>query len=162
MIKRICERFQIDIRPIHVLVKFRTRIVRYITGCHRDRFDPPLATRLRYIDRVLGKDHRIIVSERYRSTAEPLRGECDLLRRRSIGELVPFARLGDIPVLTKPATEITSGCAEREHAASWQKVIQRFLLNRIDAKPTAPAISREHHTVPYPLPNETKAALSFM
>jgi len=61
------------------LAKFRSGTVRNVAGCHRNCFDPPLATRLRYIDRVLGKDYRIIVSERDGSTAEPFRCERDLL-----------------------------------------------------------------------------------
>jgi hypothetical protein len=41
-------------------------------------------------------------------------------------------------------------------------MVQRFLLNRIDAKPAAPAISREHHPIVHSLPNETKSALPFV
>src|SRR5205823_4253832 len=105
-------------------------------------------------------DHRIIVSEGHGSTAEPLRRERDLLWRRGIGELVPLARFGDVPVLAKPATEIASRCAEREHARSRQKMVQRFLFNGIDTKPAAPAIGGQHHPIVDPLPNETKSALA--
>ena len=112
MIKRIGERFKIDICRVHVPVKFWTGIIGDVAGGHRDGFDPALATRLCHVNRVLGEDHRIIVSKRDRSTPEALRGERDLFRRGRIRELVPLACLRDVPVLTKPAAEIASGCAE--------------------------------------------------
>ena len=106
MIKRIGERLQIDIRRVHVLVKFRPRIVGDVSCCYRDGFEPVLATRVGDVDRVLGENHRVIVSKRDRPTAEPQRCQRDLLRRGGIGELVPLARFGDVPVLTEPAAEI--------------------------------------------------------
>jgi hypothetical protein len=39
-------------------------------------------------------------------------------------------------------------------------MIQRFLFNRIDTKPAAPAISRQHHSVAHALPHKTKSALA--
>src|SRR2546423_9665067 len=81
-------------------------------GSNQDRLDFTLATSLCHIDRVLGEDNRIIVGECDRSTAESLRCQRDLLRRRSIRELIPLARFGDVPVLAKPAPEITSRCSE--------------------------------------------------
>src|SRR5213075_2169822 len=113
----------------------------------------------RHIDRVLGENHRIIVSKRNRPAPEPLRRERDLLRRRGIGELVPLARFGDVPVLTKPATEIASSRAEREHACSRQKMIQGFLFNGIDTKSAAPAISCYHHPIARTLPDKTESTL---
>ena len=95
-----------------MLVKFRARIVGDVAGCYRDCFDSALATRLCHVNRVLGENHRIIVGERDRSASEPLRRERDLLGRRGIGELVPLARFGDVPVLAKPAAEIASGRAK--------------------------------------------------
>jgi hypothetical protein len=41
-------------------------------------------------------------------------------------------------------------------------MIQRFLFNRIDTKPAAPAISRQDHPIAYALPDKTKSALSFI
>ena len=112
MIKRIGERFEIDIRRVHMLVKFRARIVSDVARSDRYRFDSALPARISDVDRVLGEDHRIIVSERDRSAPEAFCCERDLFGRRGIGELVPLARFGDVPVLTKPAAEIASGRAE--------------------------------------------------
>ena len=41
-------------------------------------------------------------------------------------------------------------------------MVQRFLFDRIDAKPAAPAIGCEHHPIAHTLPNETKPALPFV
>src|SRR5262249_2916949 len=76
--------------------------------------------------------------------------------------LVPFARFGNVPVLTKSAAEIAARRSEREHARPRQKMIERFLLDRIDTKPAAPAIRCEHHPVADALPNKTKTALTFV
>src|SRR5215471_18688831 len=162
MVKRIGERLEIDVCGIHALVKFGARIIGDVTGGNRHRFDSAFATRVRNIHRVLGENHRIIVRERHRAAAEPFRCECDLLGRSCIREFVPLARFEDVPVLTKSAAEIASSGAKREDARPRQKMVKRFLLDRIDAKPAAPAISREHHPIAHALPNETKSALSFV
>src|SRR5438067_1285256 len=79
--------------------------------------------------------------------------------RCGIGELVPLARFGDVPVLAKPATKIASSRAEREHARPGQKMVQRFLFNWIDTKPAASPVRRQQQSIAQPLPNETKSAL---
>src|SRR5262249_10251860 len=66
------------------------------------------------------------------------------------------------PVLTKPATEVASRRAKREYARARQKMIQRFLFNRIDTKPAAPAIGGQHYLIGHPLPDETESALPFV
>src|SRR4029077_12085867 len=81
---------------------------------------------------------------------------------RGIGELVPLACFGDVPVLTKPAAKVASGCAEGKHARAWQKMVQRLLLNRIDAEPAAPTVRGQHDSIAHALPNETESALSFV
>ena len=112
MIKRVGECLQIDVCRVHVLVKFWTCIGGNVAGGDGDSFDSPFAAGLRHVDRVFGENHRIIVSERNRSAAEPLRRERDLLGRGRVREFVPFARFGDVPVLTKPAAEIASSRAK--------------------------------------------------
>src|SRR5262249_59142180 len=97
---------------VQVSIKFGPRVVGDVTGGHRYRFDSAFATCISDIDRVLGKDYRIVVSERDRSTAEPLRGERDLLRRSGVCELVPLTRFRDAPVLTKTAAKIAASRAE--------------------------------------------------
>src|SRR6266436_4096208 len=112
MIKRVGKRFEIDISRVHVLVEFRARIIGDVTGGNGYRFDPLFATRIGDINRVLSENYRIVVGERDRATAESFRCQRDPLWRRSIGELVPLARFGDVPVLAKAATEIAASRAE--------------------------------------------------
>ena len=112
VIKGICKGFEIDICRIHVLVKLRPRVIGNVAGSNGDRLDFTLATSLCHIDRVLGEDNRIIVGEGNRSAAESLCRQGDLLRRCGVGELVPLARFGDVPVLAEPTPEITSCCPE--------------------------------------------------
>src|SRR5947208_3064095 len=112
VIKRVAKCLEIDIRRVHVPVEFRARVISNIAGCYCHSLDPMLAASLRYIDRVLRENHRIIVSKRDRSAPEPLRRQRDLLGRCGICELVPFARYRDVPVLTKSAAEIASRGAE--------------------------------------------------
>src|SRR5438128_7856893 len=131
-------------------------------GRYHPSTNPPCETRPPHIDRLLVENNRVLISERNGSAPEPFRRKRDLLRRRRVGELVPFARFRDIPVLTKPASEIASRRAEGEHARSGQKMVQRFFLDRIDTKPAAPAISGQHDPVAQALPNETKTALAII
>src|SRR4029077_20638150 len=112
VIKGVCECFKIDIRRIHVPVKLRAGVIGNVAGSDGDRLDSTLAPSLCHIDRVLGEDNRIIVGECDRSTAESLRCQRDLLRRCRVGQLIPFARFGNVPVLAKSAPKITSRCSE--------------------------------------------------
>src|SRR6266480_3847749 len=162
MIEFVSERFQIDIRSVHMAIEFRACILGDVAGGHSNCLDSTLAARIGNIDRVFGKDHRIIVSKGNRSTSELFSRKRDLFRRRSICELVPLARFGDIPVLTKPATEIAARCTKRQYTRSRQEMVERFLFNRIDAKSAAPAISGQHHPIAHSLPNETKPALALV
>src|SRR4029077_4027584 len=113
MIKRVSERLEIDIRCIHAPVKFRTRVGGDVAGCDRDSFDSAFTPSISDVDRVLGENHRVFISERYRSAPKAFRGESDLMGRRGIRQLVPFARFGDVPVLAKPAAEIAPRSAGR-------------------------------------------------
>src|SRR5439155_12888343 len=162
MIKRVGERFEVHICRVHVLVKFLARIIGDITRGNGYRFDSVFVTRIGDINRVLSENYRIVVSERDRATAESFRFQRDPLWRRGIGELVPLARFGDVPVLAKATTEIASRGAKREHTRSRQKMVQRFFLNRIDTKSAASSVGSQHDSIAHALPHKTKTALSFV
>src|SRR5437762_5787069 len=70
-----------------MVIEFRACIVSDVAGGHSNRLNSTLATRIRNIDRVFGKDHRIIVSKGNRSASELFGRKRDLLRRSSICEL---------------------------------------------------------------------------
>ena len=62
-IKRVGERFEIDISRVHVLVEFRACILGDVTRGDCDSFDPAFSTCISDVDRVLGKNYGVIVSE---------------------------------------------------------------------------------------------------
>src|SRR5438045_9785781 len=119
MIKCVSERFEIDIRRVHVSIKFRARVVGDITGSDCYRLDPALATRICDGDCIFGKNHWILISERNRPAPESLRCKRNLLRRCGIGGLGPLACFGGVPVLAKLATKIAASPAELEQERRW-------------------------------------------
>jgi hypothetical protein len=66
---------------------------------------------------------------------------------------------GNVPVLAKPAAEVASGRSEGQHTRTGIKVVERLLLDRIDAKTGSPPVAGQHHAFIVSLSNETKAAL---
>src|SRR5690606_26663961 len=68
--------------------------------------------------------------------------------------------LGDAPVLAELAAEVASGRAEREHRGAGIKVIERLLLDGIDAKARRAAIGGEHHLATDVLAHVAKGPLS--
>jgi hypothetical protein len=79
-----------------------------------------------------------------------------------LGEAVDIVRLADAPVLAKAAAEIATGGAERQHAGTRVEVVQRLLLDGVDAEPGTAPVRREEHPVPDPLANEAKPALAVL
>src|SRR5213076_1487578 len=82
--------------------------------------------------------------------------------RGLVGEPVHLARLGDVPVLTELAGEVAPRGAEREHAGAGVEVVQRLLLDRVDAEAARAAVRREDDLVPFALAHEAQAALPFV
>src|SRR5438309_9558189 len=102
-------------------IKLRARLLGNVAGSDGDSLDSTLPTSLRHIDGILGEDDWIIVGEGHRSAAESVRCQCDLLRRCPIRQLVPFARLGNLPVLAKATRSeerrVGKECRSREPAS---------------------------------------------
>ena len=99
----------------------------------------------RHVDRVFEKDHRIVVGERDGAAA----ARAPPLRRSPAGEAcrcsaVELAGLGDVPVLAELAGEVAAGGAEGQHRRAGQEVVERLLLDRIDAEAGRAAVGREH------------------
>src|SRR5262249_7360321 len=72
---------------------------------------------------------------------------------------VDLARLADVPVLAELAGQVAAGGAEREDRGAGQEVVQRLLLDRIDAEAARPAIGREDDLVVQPGAHEAEPAL---
>jgi hypothetical protein len=93
---------------------------------------------------------------------ERLRGARDRLGIGGVGERVDLARLRDVPVLTELARQVAAGGAEGEHRRARQEVVQRLLLDRIDAEAARAPVGREHDPIVLARTHEAEAALPFM
>jgi hypothetical protein len=69
-----------------------------------------------------------------RSAATSHRGLCNHLRRGHILNTIKIPSLRDIPVLAEFAGQVAAGSSKRQDRRTRQKVIERFLFNRIDAE----------------------------
>src|SRR5262249_40316254 len=68
----------------------------------------------------------------------------------------------DVPILTKSAMKIAPRRAERKHRAARQEMIQRLLLDGIDAEARRASIGREHHRIAHARAHEAGAALALV
>src|SRR5207302_7365645 len=105
---------------------------------------------------------RIVVRERHAPATELAGAFRDLFRSGFFRERVHLARFRHVPVLAEPAAEVAPGRSEREHRRTREEVIERLLLDRIDAEPARPSVSRQDDLVLLPRPDETEAALPFV
>src|SRR5262245_35231305 len=134
LVKSVGKAFEVDIGGVHVAKKFGPWLRRNIACAHCHRLNPPLATGLRHIDRIFKKDHRIIVSESDGSAATSQCRVSNHPRRGHILNAIKIPSFRDVPVLAELASQVASGSAKRQDRRARQKVIERFLFNRIDAK----------------------------
>src|SRR5262249_49686591 len=108
---------------------------------------------------VLGEDDRDVVGEGDGARARGDRGGGDLVGSGPVGEPVLLARLRDVPVLAEPAAEVAAGGAKREHAGPGVEVVERLLLDGIEAEAGGAAVARQHHLAAAVLAHEAEAAL---
>src|SRR5439155_951381 len=127
---------------------------------HCNRLEPARPARVSDVDRVLEKDDRVVVSEGDARAAERLCRRSDQLGRRRVGERVELARLRDLPVLAEAAGEVAAGRSERQRGCARQKVVQRLLLDRIDAETARPPVRREHDLIALTRADEAEPALA--
>jgi hypothetical protein len=73
MIKLPGKRLEIDVRRVHMRVKIRARLGVDISCRDRHRLDSAFVGCLRAVNRILGENHRIVVSERDAVAADPCR-----------------------------------------------------------------------------------------
>ena len=161
-IELVGERLEIDVRGIHLCVERPPRRVVHIARGDGDRFYALRAARIGDIHRIFGKNYRIVIGEGDALAAAGERGLSNGCRRGLVGEPVHVLGFADVPVLAELAREIAAGGAEGEHARTGVKMIERFLLDRIDAKTRRAAVCRQYHPVADALAHEARAALAFM
>src|SRR5262249_40986732 len=119
-----------------------------------------LAACLRRVDGVLGEDDRIVVGERHAQRAGRDRRVGDRSGRGVFGQPVVHAGLGDVPVLAEAAAEVAAGSAEREDARTGIEMIERLLLDRVEAETGRATVRGEHHLPTDVLPHEAERPLA--
>jgi hypothetical protein len=123
--------------------------------------DPPLAAGVGHVDGVLHKDDRVVVGERHAPAAEPVGGLGDDLGGGLVGQGVGLAGLADVPVLAELAGQVAAGGAEGEDRRAGEEVVERLLLDRIDAEAARPAPGLQDDLVVLTGAHEAEPALSF-
>ena len=68
----------------------------------------------------------------------------------------------DIPVLAKCAGQIASGSTKRQHRGAGQEVVQRLLLDGVDAVAAGAAVRRGDDRVGLAGPHEAQPALTLV
>src|SRR5690606_29795062 len=161
-VERLGETLEIDVGRVHAAKQLLARRVADVARGHGDRAHAVRPARFGDVDRVLEKDRRVVVGEGDARAAEAARGPGDRRRVGAVGERVPFARLADVPVLAELAGEIAAGGPERQHRSPGQEVVERLLLDRVDAEAARASPGREHDRA-FPVgAHETQAALAFV
>jgi hypothetical protein len=142
--------------------EFDPRLWRDVTRAHSNGLDSTLAAGLGHIDRIFEKNHRIVVRKGDRPASASHCRFCDLLRRGRILNPIKIPGFGDIPVLAEFARQVAASGAEGQDRRARQEVIERLLLDRIDAKTGRAPIGRKYDLIALPRAHEAQAALAFV
>ena len=153
------EALEVDVGRVHVGEHLPPRLGADVAGGDRDRHEPSSVGCVGAVDGVLHEGDRVVVGEGDAAAAEPPRRLSDRLRRGSVDESVDLAGLADVPVLAEPTGEVAARRAEGEDRAPGQEVVERLLLDRVDAEAARPAVGGEHDPVVPASPDEAEAAL---
>jgi len=139
-IEALGERLQVDVRGVDPAEELLARLGAHVASSHCDGLHVGFAASLRDVDRVLHEHGRVVVGE-CDAGATVVPGGCGQLQWRcEIRERVHLARLAHVPVLAELAGEVAARRAEREHCRTRQEMVQRLLLDRVDAEPARTAI----------------------
>ena len=138
--------FEVDVGRIHRAEEFLPCAGFDVAVGHGHRIEPMLAGEFGAVDGVFGKDDRIVVGE-----GEPLgavgerRGHDGFGRAGVVEGGVELLGGRDRPVLAVFAGEVAAGRAEGEHRRAGVEVVERLLLDGIDAKAARSAVGGEYH-----------------
>ena len=144
-VEALGEAFKIDIRCVHGPEQALARLGANEARGDGDVLHASRAAGGRGVEGVFHEDDRIVVGVGDAGAAEPFGRARDRFRRRMRAEARHFAALRDVPVLAKRAREVAARGPERQHRGAREKVIERLLLDRIDAEPCRSAVARELH-----------------
>ena len=156
------EGLEVDVGGVHGGEEFARRLGMDVAGGDGDIADALLAAGQCGVDGVLGKDHRVVVGVGDGIGTVAPGGVGDHRRGGFVHQAVHVFRPRDVPVLAELAGEVAAGGAERQHAAARMEVIERLLLDRIDAETGGAAVGGQLHRSVVHLADEAGAALAFV
>ena len=144
-VEALGEALQIDIRRVHASEQALARLGANEAGGHGDVLHASRATGGCGVERVFHEDDRVVVGVSDAGAAQPFGRARNRVRRRMRAQARDFAALRDVPVLAERAGEIAARRPERQHRRARQKVIERLLLDRIDAEPGRSPVAGQLH-----------------
>jgi len=159
VVELLAERLEIDVGRVHHLEKRPPSRRRNVPVRHGHRLDAPGVAGSGRVDRVFGEDDRIVVSEGDASTSV-LPGR--LGNGLGIGHVamgIDLARPRAGPVLAELAAQVAAGGAEREDRRAGIELVERLLLDRVDAEARAAAVRRGDQPAIDVLADEAEASL---
>ena len=125
---------KIDIGRVHMAKEFFARLIADIARRDGHGANASFPAGLRDIDGIFKENHRVVIGKRHRRTAIFLGRLGDHFRCGQRGQLIHLTRLGNLVILAELAGQVTARRAKRQDRGAGQKVVERFLFNRIDAK----------------------------
>ena len=154
------EAFQIDVRRIHVPVEFRPRAGGHVSCRDRYRADAMVAAGVGGVDGIFGEHDGIVVRERDRRRAAPLRRVHDVIRLSIDCISIPDTGPRNIPVLAEPAAAVASGGAEAQDRGARMPMIERLFLHRVQRESRTASIRVQHDDTVMVGTHETEAPLT--
>ena len=157
----VVERLEVHVGGVHRPEELRAGSRLDVARRDRDRPQAPLATGRRDIDGVLEEDDRVVVGEGDAATAPRSGARRDVLGRGRVGEGVPVARRGDVPVLAEATAQVAAGRAEaqgrgagqevdRAASSRWGRCRSRWSGRRWSGRPRHPARARTKQNPRWP------------
>src|SRR5262249_34167320 len=147
---------------VDVPEELAARLAADVAGGDGDRADSLRVAGPGHVDRVLEKDDGVVVREGDATASERARGARDGGRLGALGQDVDLARVADVPVLAEVAGQVAARGAERQHGRAGQEVIERLLLDGIDAEAARAPPRGEHDGVVLASAHEAKSPLTLV
>ena len=134
------ERLQVDIGGVDAAEEVLPRPIGDVARGYRDGLHTDLTAGIGDVGGVLVEDHGIVVGECDGAAAESSGRGGDRLRLRFGLQPIHLSALRDVVVLTELAREVAAGSTEGEHRRTRQEVVERLLLDRVDAETGGAAV----------------------
>ena len=146
-VEALGERLEVHVRRVHAREQALARLFANEARGDGDVLHATRAAGGRRVERVFHEDDRIVVGVGDARASEPLGRARDRVRHGERAQARHLAALRDVPVLAERAGEVAARRAEREDRRAGQEVVERLLLDRIDAESGRPAVSRQLHAL---------------